>query len=247
MFGEIAGTAGNPSLRLAPIGQKRSVDVCVQIADNRLITNTNDDCRGSKQMRASKIALGLGGAIIALSASSALAQIAGLWVWETPPTNCSSGRGVSFDLVQDGSAVSGTWEEDATKINNGRLSGVMLDDHSALVSICDESGNGSYPACPDFGHEFKYLTVRQGELWVYASRENQINEHAQFVPSVTLEPDTPHRRVLADKRLQATIRKNGGTPDGLFCNEQAWPRYIGDSPSDGRPVTIDIPKAMSAR
>ncbi|WP_152530807.1 hypothetical protein [Paraburkholderia dilworthii] len=143
--------------------------------------------------------------------------------------------------------MSGTWDEGSTKDNDGSLSGVMLDDHSALVSICDESGNGYYPACPDFGQEFRYLTLRQGELWVYANKDNQNNEHAQFIPSVTLEPDTPHRRALADKRLQATIRKNGGTLDGLFCNETAWPRYIGGNPDDDRLVTIDIPKAMSGR
>jgi len=196
------------------------------------------------QMKISKIGLGLAGAVIAFTARSALAQLAGQWVWETPPTDCSNGRAISFNIVQDGSAVSGAWDEGSTKIN-GRFSGVMLDDHSALVSICDQSGNGYYPACPDFGREYRYLTLRRGELWVYANKENQNNEHAQFIPSVTLEPDTPHQRALADKRLQATIRKNGGTLDGLFCNETEWPRYIGGNPDDDRVVTIDIPKAMS--
>lgn len=58
------------------------------------------------------------------------------------------------NLVQHRSAVSGGWDEGSTKINDGRFSGVMLDDHSALVSICDQSGNGYYPTYPDFGREF---------------------------------------------------------------------------------------------
>lgn len=199
------------------------------------------------QFKISKIGLGLVGAVVAFAANSALAQIAGGWIWETPPTDCSNGRAISFNLVQDDSAVSGTWEEGSTRIKDGRLSGVMLDGHSALVSICDESGDGYYPACPDFGKEFRYLTLRQGELWVYANKENQNSERAQFIPSVTLEPNTRHRHALAYKRLQETIRKNGGTLDGLFCDETVWPRYIGGNPEDDRLVTIDIPKAMSGR
>jgi hypothetical protein len=192
-----------------------------------------------------KVGLGLAGAVVTLTATSAFAQLAGQWVWETPPTDCSHGRGVSFNLVQDGHAVSGTWDESSTKANGGRLSGVMLDDHSALVSLCDESGNNAYPACPDYGREFRYLTLRQGELWVFSNKERQDIEHAQFIPYLTLEPDTPRRRALAHERLETIIRRNGGTSDGLFCNETEWPRYIGGYPRNVRPVTIDIPKVMS--
>lgn len=198
-------------------------------------------------MKISKVGLGVAGIIIALAASPALGQLSGQWSWETPPTDCAHGRHVSFNLIQDGTAVAGTWDEGDSRINNGRLSGVMLDDRSALVSLCDESGNGVYPACPNFGQEFRYLTVRRGDLWVYVTSTNRNKEHAQFMPSVTLEPDTPQRRVIADKRLQSITKKNGGTLDGLFCNETAWPKYIGGNPDDDRPIDIDIPKAMSGR
>lgn len=197
------------------------------------------------RLKISRIGRGFAGAIVALTATSAVAQLAGQWLWETPPTDCSNGRGVSFNLVRDGSALSGTWEEFSTKVNGGRLSGVMLDDRSALVSICDESGNGLYPSCPDYGREFRYLTLRRGELWVFANKRNQNVEHAQFIPYLTLAPDTLRQRALGHERLAAIIRKNGGTLDGLFCNETAWPRYIGGNPGDDRPIAIDIPKAMS--
>ncbi|CAB3649970.1 hypothetical protein LMG24238_01085 [Paraburkholderia sediminicola] len=233
--------------RTTTSGQSTPTAKSSTIVQHATSTTTNGDCRRPMQLKISKVGLGLAGAVVALMATSALGQLAGKWVWETPPTDCSNGRGVSFNLVQDGSAVSGTWDEFSTNNNGGRLSGVMLDDRSALVSICDESGNGLYPACPDYGREFRFLTLRRGELWVFANKNNQNSEHAQFIPSVTLEPDTPHRRALADKRLQETIRGNGGTLDGLFCNETAWPRYIGRNPDDGGPVTIDIPKAVFGR
>lgn len=49
----------------------------------------------------------------------------------TPPTDRSKGRGVTFNLVQDCSAVSGTWDEFSTKGNGGlhRAFAISTDGH----------------------------------------------------------------------------------------------------------------------
>lgn len=91
--------------------------------------------------------------------SGCFASLPGSWVWETPPTDCSpGGRSSNLHMNETGNVISGSWDEgDIHKVNNGKLSGVRLSSGTALIYLCDESGNGYYAACPASDREYSYV------------------------------------------------------------------------------------------
>lgn len=63
---------------------------------------------------------------------------------ETPPTDYSpDGRSSNLHIDETGNAIGGSWDEhDIHKVNNGKLFGVRLSLGTALIALCDETGQG---------------------------------------------------------------------------------------------------------